>query len=78
LKHGYSREEISKTYNAQVFGTVTPNVVQIVKGGKRESSPKKSNLRKKTQGADIALSQKSETEKKGTNMYVDFIKSFWN
>jgi hypothetical protein len=28
-------EEISKTYNAQVFGTVTPNVVQILKGGKK-------------------------------------------
>ena len=44
--HEYTRQEINKNYNHQVYGTETPNVVQTVKGGGKEA--KKSSLRRKT------------------------------
>lgn len=49
-QHSPSDEEIHKNYNNQVFGTETPNVVQIIKGGGSGKQAKKSSLRKKTVG----------------------------
>ena len=70
----YSKEEINKNYNTQVYGTETPNVVQTVKGGGGKES-KKSSLRKKTAGV---IPNEQKEKMKQTKPYVPFYKSFFN
>lgn len=73
-----------KSYNSQVFGTETPNVVQIIKGGGNKEI-KKSSLRKKALGNILPLSQAVEaSEKKEAKdsmeikQYIPFFKSFFH
>lgn len=73
-----------KNYNNQVFGTETPNVVQIIKGrGNKEA--KKSSLRKKALGNTLPQTQTVEvSEKKEAKdsmeikQYIPFFKSFFH